>query len=240
VAITAETSRLQAELLQLHIIHRDAGYVESQWHASAKEKLGERFRQVGDASKELVRLEAADVEIDNAAAIRRWGAGRGASLEEKIQALDAAVNGVWAMSEPGGRYARLVRRFERWVDGVLDLEEARENGGEALLSGGYDSPFIDDLDATWSDECAGMARKLESWQSHLQDVGDVSRSDEPSSLERVMNGSRSLVEDMLAELEAMEEIRRAALAREDEWIDCVNRDGDEDDTRRAGAVWRGM
>ena len=240
IAISAETSRLQAELLQLHILHRDAGHVESQWHASAKEKLGERFRQVCDASKELVRLEAADVEIDNAAAIRKWGAERGSSLEEKIQALDAAVNGVWAMGEPGGRYARLVRRFERWVDGVLELEEARKGDGEALLSGGYDSPFIDDLDATWSDECAGMARKLGSWQSHLEEVGDVPDGDEPSSLERVVNGSRSLVEDMLAELEAMEEIRQAALAREDEWIDRVNRDGDEDDTRRAGAVWRGM
>lgn len=239
VAISAETSRLQAELLQLHLIHRDAGYVESQWNDSAKEKLGERFRELGKASRELAQLEAADIERENAAAIRQWGTQRGPVLEEKIQALDTAIHGVWTMSEPGGKYARLVRRFERWVDGVCELEEARKNGGEALLASGLESPFIGDLDSAWSDECAGMARKLDGWQALLQGIGHVEGSDgEPSSLKRMLNGTRDLVEDMLAELEAMDEIRQGALAREEAWIDSVNRDGDDDDTPRAGAIWR--
>ncbi|KAM0664815.1 hypothetical protein ACQRIU_006673 [Beauveria bassiana] len=245
IAASAETARLQAELLQLHLLHRDAAKVESQWHASAKTKLGLRFHELRDAHKALADREAAAVEADNLQALQRWG---GALLDAKIRSLDAAISGVWAMSEPGGKYARVVRRFERWVERVMDLEEARDNGTIGLLvSGGAaavdDALFVPELDLAWADDCESMARKLEDWRDQLEGAGLENQNDSAkatmASLGRMLDGARSLIGDMLAELSAMEEIRQAALAREEDWIEAMNKDDDESDIPlRAGAVWR--
>lgn len=274
VAASAETARLQAELLQLHLLHRDAGVVEAQWNASAKAKLSEQFHKLREAHRALADREAAEVEGDNVAALQCWGGslggGREMPLDGRIQSLDAVVSGVWALSEPGGKYARVVRRFERWVERVMDLEEARDSGAIGLFASGAVAPdrhsfgnstntggggggssmedalFLQDLDQTWTDDCASMTRKLEGWQDQLEQCVRGGGGREPggdrssSSLARMLDGAGSLAGDMLAELGAMEEIRQAALAREQDWIEAMNRDDDENDTPRAGAVWRAM
>lgn len=256
VAVAAETARLQTTLLQLHLLHQAGGPAETRWRASAQATLGARFRGVRDNHRALVDREVAAIEADNLAALHRW-AGVGATLDEKVRALDAAVSGVWGMSEPGGKYARAVRKFERWVERVMDLEEARENGTLGCLlatSGGRgstggsveDALFVPELDPAWADDCAAMARKLENWQEQLDSTGsenDLGPQDRATSLGRMLEGARRLLVDMLAELAAMEEIRQAAVVREENWIEAMNRDEEEDkgDVRpRAGAVWRAV
>ncbi|KLU87465.1 hypothetical protein MAPG_06465 [Magnaporthiopsis poae ATCC 64411] len=59
-----------------------------------------------------------------------------------------------------------------------------------------------------------------------------------SSLAVVLAACRSLVHDMLAELDGMEQIEREALRQENEWIENMNRDDSNDDTLKAGAIWR--
>lgn len=263
MAASADTARLQAELLQLHLLHRDAAAVEAQWHASAQAKLGRRFRALRDAHRATADREAAEAEGENLAALQRWTGGTAGTgtLEERTQALDAVVSGVWALSEPGGKYARVVRRFERWVERVMDLEEARDSGALGMLarargsnSIGFDSStgsgsggmeealFLQDLDPAWTDDCASMTRRLEEWQDQLGGgLGPAEQgSGSSNSLVRMLDGARSLVGDMLAELGAMEEIRQAARAREEAWIEAMNRDDDENDTPPAGAVWRAV
>ena len=236
VAASAETSRLQAELLQLHLLHRDAAAVDAQWRDSARQKLGERFARFGDAAAEVAGRERQGLERENVLALRSWGSGGG--LEERIQALDAVVNGIWALSEPGGKYARMVRRFERWMDQVCEVEEARKDG-TCMLQGGQ-SLFVGELDTAWKDDCSGMIRRLDGWRRQFRGMGEPPEDagTGKSSLNRMLEGSQALVHDMLAELHLMEEIEQEALAREDEWIARVNRDDDGDDTPKAGAVWR--
>lgn len=236
IVASAETSRLQAELLQLHLLHRDAASVDAQWRDSAKEKLGERLARLGDAAAGVADRERESLERESVLALRSWGSGGG--LEEKIQALDAAVNGIWTLSEPGGRYARMVRRFERWMDEVCEVEGARKDG-TYMFQGGQNL-FIGELDASWKDDCSGMMRRLEGWRRQLRYVGEPPEDEgtDKSSLRRMLDGSRALVHDMLSELTLMEEIEQEALAREDQWIEKMNRDDDDNDTPRAGAVWR--
>lgn len=182
------------------------------------------------------------MESDNILALRRWARSGKCGIEEKIQALDEIFTGLWTLSEPAGRYARVVRRFERWVDHMCDVEGARHDADKMLVQG-QDSLFIGELDSPWREECAGLTRRLEMWNAQLAEVDDLegAASTDMSSLERMLTGARSLVYDMLAELAAMGEIEQQALAREDEWIERVNTEGDEDiDTPRAGAVWRVM
>ncbi|EEU46075.1 uncharacterized protein NECHADRAFT_79216 [Fusarium vanettenii 77-13-4] len=240
VAASAETSRLQTELLQLHLLHKDATAVDTAWRASAERKLGERFSKLAVASKQADDRERAEVERENVLVLRNWATGGG--LEERIQTLDAVVNGVWTLGEPGGRYARVVRRFERWVDRMCEIEDARRDGGALLQESEF--LFIGELETEWKEEYTGLVRRLETLGRQLEGLGHFSDTDdgdktaELSSLQRMVEGSRTMVEGMLAELAIMEDIERDALAREDGWIERMNREEDVDDTPRAGAIWR--
>lgn len=235
VAASAETSKLQAELLQLHLLHRDSAGVDAQWRTSAKQKLEERFSKLAVTNGEVDNRERAEMERENVLVLRSWAISGG--LEEKIQALDGIMSGLWTMGEAGGRYARVIRRFERWIDHMSEVEDARRGG---LLLQDQDVLFIGELDATWKDECAGLRRRLDGWKRQLQDIRlpPNNEGEDGSSVRRMMDGSQSLIQDMLEELSVMEEIEREALAREDEWIERMNRDEDADDTPRAGAIWR--
>lgn len=216
--------------------------MDTAWCASAERKLGERFSKLAVASKQADDRERAEVERENVLILRNWATG-GGGLEERIQTLDAVVNGVWTLGEPGGRYARVVRRFERWVDRMCEIEDARREGGALLQES--EVLFIGELDAAWKEEYTGLVRRLETLGRQLEglgcfpeeaEVGD--KIAERSSLQRMVQGSRTMVQGMLAELAVMEDIERDALAREDDWIERMNREEDVDDTPRAGAIWR--
>ncbi|PTB79281.1 hypothetical protein M440DRAFT_1326449 [Trichoderma longibrachiatum ATCC 18648] len=245
IAASAEVSKLQAELLQLYLLHQEAPIVDAEWRASAKEKLGNRFDRLSEESREVAELESAGLEKRNVLALRRWGSG--GRLDEKIQSLESIITNVWSLSDPGGRYARVIQHFETWIDGVSEMEDARSKG--VVLVQGDDSLFIEDLDAQWKEEREDLMRLLEEWRQQLGEIDDLSRDDfyteppdddEKSSLEKMLDGSRSLIDDMLAELRIMEVIEHEALAREDEWIEKMN--GDDDDIRvsRLGGAWNEM
>ncbi|ODA82771.1 hypothetical protein RJ55_01280 [Drechmeria coniospora] len=241
VAALVETSKLQAELLQLHLLHRDAAAVDARWRKSARRKLGDRFATLQDVSRHASAKEKSIVEMDNLAALRRWGA-MGSGLEEKIQNLGDVIGGLWTLGEPGGRYARVASRFERWMDGVEAVDEARRRSPAALPQN-EDLLFVEQLDAPWRDECASMSRLLETLRVQLRAIDDLGGDaghgvTGDSSLERMLRGAASLVAGMLAELRAMEEMEQEALAMENEWVESMNLLVEEDDTPRAGAVWR--
>ncbi|CAG9937770.1 unnamed protein product [Clonostachys rosea f. rosea IK726] len=238
VAASAETSRLQTELLQLHLLHRDAAAVDADWQASAKVKLGQRFEQLVLTNREIAEQDRAAVEGLNVLVLREWGAAGG--LEERIQALDGIVNGLWTLTEAGGRYARLVRRFERWIDQVSELEDARQTGQMSVQKSGGQALFVDELDSSWKEDLSSITRRLDGWRRQLRDIGDLPAGEDTqgSNLARMLEGSRALIHDTLAELSLMEDIEAQILAREDVWIERMNRDEERDDTPGAGAIWR--
>ena len=176
-------------------------------------------------------------------------------LEEKIQVLDVVLAGVWGLGETGGKYARLARRFERWVEKAAEVERGRRAGrGEAMLDAHGDVVLVGEPDATWREECENVARKLEGWGRQLAELGDVppppgndrqhgakDRAGRAgaSSLERVLEACRAVVRDMLAELALMKEIEGDVVRREGAWIrDMIG--GEEDERARAGAIWRAI
>lgn len=236
IAISAEISKLQNELLQLHLLHKGAALVDREWRASAKRKLGDRFQSVVDRNEALIGLEVEEMGKVNAAAFQNWqGLGApGWGLEEKIQILDEVVNGVWNLGESGGKYARTVKKFERWLGKCQYIMEARsrdhDDEDEEIL-------FIEELDASWKNDCLILGRKLESWQCQLRDLRSPGGS---SSLATVMEGCGSLVEGMLKELTVMGQIEQDAMRMEVEWIKDMNDDIMEDDQSKpaAGAIWR--
>ncbi|KAI1752376.1 hypothetical protein F4782DRAFT_501613 [Xylaria castorea] len=158
VALTAETSRLQTELLQLSLLHREAHGVSASWHASARSKLGARFGELAAADRALRAAERDGAEARGLRDLLRWadagpekenGGTAGGDkkrnnrarerlpLEEKIQLLDQILNGAWALGEPGGRYQRTVRAFEDWALRVAEIRAAQRGGDiDGLLARG--------------------------------------------------------------------------------------------------------
>lgn len=195
-----------------------------------------------------MKEEAAVAETRNLAALKLWADSNGEygkSLEDQVQTLDSMVSGLWSLSEPGGRYARVVRKFEKWVDEMLAAVEARRKaGGLGALMDSGEVAFISELESAWKDEVASLARKLDGWRRHLAqlEVGlsvvDDEQQQPTASLVRIVAGCRSQVYDMLAELDIMENIERNAFAQEAAWIRRMNREDAADDTPGAGAIWR--
>ncbi|CAJ2510042.1 Uu.00g059420.m01.CDS01 [Anthostomella pinea] len=256
VAISAETSRLQAELLQLSLLHRDAGAVDAEWHASARHKLGARFKRLARDEEGVRALEREGVEARGLGALVRWGGGgddgrgggkntRGMGLDEKVQILDQVLTGVWTLSEPEGRYQRTGRAFEIWANRMAAILDAQRSGDIDALVQGDEVLFLSELDKTWKRDCAGLVRKLDSWRRALRELGDVEEAgdgqqqQQRSGLARAVGGCRSLVHDMLAELSVMEQIELDATRAEDEWIERMNTELTHDDTQREDVpLWK--
>ncbi|KAG6119119.1 hypothetical protein E4U13_007964 [Claviceps humidiphila] len=251
IAASAAASKLQAELLQLHLLHRDAGAVYAEWQASAEDTLRDRFHGLKVGSGEVAERERSALEGENMLALRQWarGGAAGRDLEGRIQVLDEVVTSLWVLSEPAGRYARLVRRFERFVDRACDAEDAR---GSSLGEGegeGLDGLFVEELDAGWKGEVAMLTRRLEMWKGQFQSIDDfvgsgtgiaAGEGGSASALERMLEGVRGLLQGMLDELFAMEEMEALVLAREEAWIERMNMREEEqqDGEVEAGAIWR--
>jgi hypothetical protein len=211
--------------------------VEQEWKVSAKRKLGAKFQAVADRNSALVELEIQETAKINAAALRKWEdlGMPGLGLDEKIQVLDEVVTGVWNMGESGGKYSRVVRKFERWLSLCQDVLEARTHEGE--IDDDNEILFLEELDAGWEDDCHVLERKLETWRARLTDLGSP---EDGSSLATIVSGCRSLIRAMLTELSVMGQIERDAMHMEADWIKTMNGDVSEDDENipGVGAAWR--
>jgi len=209
--------------------------VEKEWRVSAKKKLGARFKSVVDRNEALVQLEVKETSKINAAALQKWqGIGTpGWGLEEKIQILGEVVTGVWNMGESGGKYTRIIRKFEKWLSRCQEVLETRDF--EEITTD--DVMFLEELDNSWKDDCLVLGRKLESWRDQLKGIGT---SENGSSLATTINGCQNLVRGMLMELAVMQEIETNAMRMEIDWIKSMNDEflHENEDIPRVGAIWR--
>lgn len=128
IAAMAANARLQTELLQLSLLHRNSAASEAAWLESARVQLSTKWESLRDADAALRDQERAVVERRAVEALRAWGGGSGGtSLDARVQQLDSLVAAIWALaSEPGSRFARATRKFERWVAGIGAVKEQRK------------------------------------------------------------------------------------------------------------------
>lgn len=238
-AISAETTKLQNELLQLHLIHRDCDHIENEWRASAKGKFETRFQKLVEMEYNILELEKCENSKLNAIALNEWlevGAP-GWGLDEKIHTFDNILTGLMSTRDSGGRYACVTEKFEKWVDAYEKVFDQREknvgNCAETLL--------IEELDSTWKDDCFYVRRKLELWKEHITDLGTP---ESESSLEMLVDQVQRIILGMLAEIEFMTRLEKEIMGREGHWIKIMN-DQMLDEMRKqegpeAGAIWRSI
>lgn len=200
------------------------------------------------AHEDLVELEAIERDKKNVQALKAWAddSAQGWGLEEKTQVLDQVLSAAWKLSEPGGRYVRVVKRFERWLQGVARILDARKQGALPSPDGrfveGGESMFVEELDADWKTELQNLNRKLAQWTQQLQSLGEVPTRMQGSNLALVVRGVGELVQGMGDDVRAMERIERSVVAAEEGWIrEAIGDDEDDCDGNEggvAGAVWR--
>lgn len=195
-----------------------------------------RFEQTVKQYEDLIGIEEAQTDRATALVLKQWvdaDKAGGMGFEDRIQILEEVVAGLWNLSDPGGKYSRVVRRFEKWMQGVMEVQDRREKGD--LLDDG-EVVFIEELENQWRDELRSQSRKVENLKNKLDDLGEVEGK---SSLNVVVNGCRSLAKGMMMELDTMKKTESEVVKAEQDWIrGMIKVENEEEGRSTAGAVWR--
>ncbi|KAI9763197.1 MAG: hypothetical protein M1840_000863 [Geoglossum simile] len=214
--MSPETARLQTELLQLHLLHESSAEVLHSWQGSVEVKLQRRFEDVAQKYRRVAALERETQARLNLCALKEFArdGGAGQGLGERIQSLGSVIPEIVSVTGAGGKYARLVKNFEWWIEWIEQIQETRGRDGSAF-NGVGEMEFVDGLGNGWRDETATLSRKLGFWLQNLDGVGS---SPAGSSLALVVARCRCLVEGMLQELDIMRGMECAIVVRESCWV----------------------
>jgi hypothetical protein len=246
-AISAETARNQAELLQLHILHSTSFKVQTQWRHSAYAKMEDIFLETGNRRQRLLDQEHQTQRRVNYQALQDWADGSkyGHGLEERLQILGPLLQDVLSMTDSRGRYSKVVDEFEEWWTRSHSIKNARARASSALGSNG-DLDFIEELSPHWKSETDSFSRKLSVQSQQLEDVGQAI---EGSSLATILDNLRNYVRSMLEELALLRTFENDALVAERAFIEMLMNSlniQDEDDDieisnshRARRGIWEG-
>jgi hypothetical protein len=212
--MSADVIRLQAELLQLHLLHESSAQTSRQWELSAKRKLHQKFDEVASMYQIMRDNERQIREQVNLRALQDWNSGDTSfGLAENIQLLSAPLHELPALVDPGGRYMRLTDDFEEWMNWVSRVWEKRER---RLQEGGRDLDSAEGLGDAWKAENAALTRKLTVFSRDLETLAEPAAG---SSVAAMVSCCRQLLRGMLEELQTMQSIEMEVVLREREWIE---------------------
>lgn len=185
IAISAETLKLQNELLRLHILHREASDVDAQWRSSAEEVLRARFSALAKASVEVSNLEVERLEKANVLAIRRWGLN--GARNRSSMAFRSSTNSVGE--------AELVPTIPDGGSGPSMLLEQKIQTLDSILVGLWN------LTAPQTGKLPRVARQFDAW---LQKVSTImaARKSSTSATALLFSGGAGQQVLLVSELDA--------------------------------------
>ncbi|OCL02927.1 hypothetical protein AOQ84DRAFT_303772 [Glonium stellatum] len=212
--MSVDVIRLQAELLQLHLLHESSAQNNKQWELSVKRKLHQKFDEVASMYQVMRDNERQTREQVNLRALQEWNSGSASfGLAENIQLLSAPLHELPGLVDPGGRYVRLVDDFEEWMNCVSRVWEKREH---SLQAGVRDLDSAEGLGDAWKAENAALTRKLTVFSRDLETLTEPAPG---SSVAAVVSSCRELLRGMLQELRIMQTIEAEVVSRERGWIE---------------------
>jgi hypothetical protein len=236
--ISSDIASLQAELLQLHLLHEASVPTTKQWELSAMERLHDQFDHATKLYRTMRTEELQGQEQKNIRALRDWSTEQpNCSLAEHIQILSGPLQELPSLVDSDGRFGRLIEDFEQWIKWADEVSAAR------TLDAEMNRPTLESVEAlgdTWKAENAALTRKLTSYS---RDLGRLTQPASGSSIASVVTFCQQLVDGLLDELQIMRKIERDIVAREQKWVETglksIARDvgsliGTDDDS----GVWR--
>ena len=211
--LLAEAIGLQTELLQMHVLHRSSYTVQSQWEGSAKKVFQQHFEELTGRYAGVRAKEQDAQECLNTLALMDWCQEHSdLPLVEKAQILSHAIQDVQNMTDPGGKYTRIVTVFEQWFAWASRLRQSR---GEHLNAAGQDMEFVEDIGDGWKAELAVLERKI---ASVARDFNRLGPAREGSSLAFVLTSLSKIITGMQDEIESMRIIESEILTQEHAWV----------------------
>ncbi|KAF2022110.1 hypothetical protein BU24DRAFT_405013 [Aaosphaeria arxii CBS 175.79] len=213
--LPTEMSTLQAELLQLHLLHERSEATMRTWEMSAKGALQEQFLEVASLYRVMRESERQETEQKNLWALREWNSGNASlGLIEQMQILSDPLQEVGLLLEPGGRFERLAREFDQWMSNldIAWLAQACATSSQAVAvkkpAGG--------LHDGWSMEHDALTRKL---THYVRDLDKLTQPDADSSIAGIVTTCRTLLGGILEELHLMKAIEARMDRLEKDWVE---------------------
>ncbi|RAR06091.1 6-phosphogluconolactonase protein [Stemphylium lycopersici] len=212
-SLPPEIASLQAELLQLHLLHQSSEKVSRLWEESAKRTLHTKFDEVASLYQVMLKNERAGQEQKNIQSLLEWSTGGStANLAEHVQILSKPLHELPSLVEPGGRLQRLVADFEQWMQWVQDIRLARQShGGNNKTLG-----TIEGLEDSWKAENAALTRKLTAFARDLERLASPTPG---SSIASIVDACTTILLGVLDELQTMQKIEAEIVTREKGWVE---------------------
>ncbi|KAI4129685.1 MAG: hypothetical protein LQ347_003674 [Umbilicaria vellea] len=211
--LSPEIIILQTELLQMHVLHRSACTVQSQWERSAKLVFRQQFEKLIEHDAGISTKEHNAQEHLNLLALTVWCQDDlNLQLAEKALFLSQTIQDVQTMTDPGGKFNRVVAVFEKWFEWSSRLLQSRE---ERQMVTSEELVFIEDLGDGWKAELAALERKL---ASTAREFGRLGPAREGSSLAFVLTSLRKMITAMQDEIASIRIIETQILTQEQAWV----------------------
>ncbi|KAL3705616.1 hypothetical protein TMatcc_009289 [Talaromyces marneffei ATCC 18224] len=250
--LPTETSALQAEFLQLYLLHSSSLQQNAEWKSGAERQLRDKYNDVAASYRTILDEERHVQEQLNLEALYDWSV-ESASLadhnhifQEEIQNFSRVTQEVADMTADGaGRYALVVQVFEHWLDRVEYIQQSRENQDDD-----GDPQYIDSLGSVWRNEVDDLTNKAELCLRELSkmtifviDENAFCEKHGSSALVQIARKHRDILAAMIDELKSMRTVELETVNLEQAWIaraaDEVAVNVDQGESSRTG-IWRTM
>ena len=205
--------RLQMELMQLCVLHRDGIEAYRQWEQSAERKLQHRFDLLRKEHIRVKGLLQAEKTRKHQAALLSWSKKMTrAELATAIRSLSRNFTQTWQLTGPDGDCTRTVQTFRTWVERAMVVKGSREQMSGSTEQG---IDFIEDIDNSWAPEVEALEQKLDSSLRELENIEEPPANTDFSHL---VDSFKTLITSHLKELRLLREIHADVMAYEKTWI----------------------
>ncbi len=207
---SSEIANLQVELSQLHMLHRSAASVQRQWEQSAKQSFQHRFEDLCVRHIELKEIAHQQRTLLNQIALVEWCQGTpSAQIAEKVQQISRNIADIQSLLEPDGKYSRVLEVFQSWFARAQQIQSSRESN--IVLNGERGVTVIEGIGDGWKAEAMVLERELTYLLRELKAFGEIRAT---SSLGRILSLHKTLVSNLMEELDVIQWIENETLIYE--------------------------
>ena len=197
--------RLQAELLQLHILHKSSLDIPKRWENSAQRSLKLEFQNISRKHKRMLEDETLAKCKYNQMAMKEWTKAQPTiAVEDHIECLSKLLQEILSLTASHGRYTRLCEEFDQWIEIAA---KPFENST---------SSFSEYLNDNWKDEHTALLHKLMGMSRGADQLPSQSND---SSVAKTTMACKDLIRGMLNELRTMVDVERSIIAKDHYQID---------------------
>ena len=206
-------ARLQMELAQLHLLHRDSNATQAQWENSAERSLRSRFECLSRQHVELKEIACESQALINQSALLVWCQQLSdVEIAEKVQLLSRCILDIGSILDSESKLPRVLRLFEAWSDRASRIHESRRYSDHAAS---LSLDFVENIGDGWRAEVDSINKKLSSLSRELDSLGEVR---EESSVGRVLVMLKSIVSNILVELGLISSMEYEIMTQEISWV----------------------